>query len=268
MTTTPQPDTTEFDPQHYALTRIAHVALQAGAVLAQSGASVRVVHEGTQMVANGLGAEVLGIRSGYASFEITLARGPYTTTQMMQIGRHGVNHRLDFAVRDLVMRAAGGSMTPDEIEAGLERLQCETPRHPSWLVAVATGAACAAFGRLLGADWPSFVPTLVAAGVGQTVRHALLSRHVNVFVVAAIVGCVAAALGSLGARLAGSGTVELAMMASILLLVPGVPSTNAQTDIMDGYPTMGSARAVTVIMVMVFAVTGLWLADFLLRIYT
>ena len=32
-------------------------------------------------------------------------------------------------------------------------------------------------------------------------------------------------------------------LASILLLVPDVPSTNAQTDIMDGYPTMGSARA-------------------------
>ncbi len=134
-------------------------------------------------------------------------------------------------------------------------------------MAIATGAACAAFGRLLGSDWLSFGPVLAAASIGQGVRHLLLGRRVNVFVVAAIVGCVSAALGGFGARLVGSATTELAMMASILLLVPGVPSTNAQTDVMDGYPTMGSARAVTVIMIMVFAVTGLWLAEFVLRIH-
>jgi len=265
---TPMSDSSEADPNQPSLARIAHVALQVGAILAQSGASVRVVHDGTQMVAAGLGVEVLGMRSGYASFEITLARGPHTMTRMLQIGPHGVNHRLDFAVRDLVVRAAQGGMSPDAIEAELKRLQRDTPRHPPWLVAIATGAACAAFGRLLSADWPAFVPVLAAASVGQGIRHLLLRRSVNVFVVAAIVGCLSAALGGLGARLSGSATIELAMIASTLLLVPGVPSTNAQTDVMDGYPTMGSARAVTVIMIMVFSVTGLWLAEFLLRIHT
>ncbi|KIZ43843.1 MULTISPECIES: threonine/serine exporter family protein [Rhodopseudomonas] len=251
-----------------ALARIAHVAMQAGAILAQSGASVRVVHEGARMVAAGLGVEVLGLRSGYASFEITVAQGPRAVTRMMQIGAHGVNHRLDFAVRELVLRVAQGGMTAEAVEAELKRLQRETPRHSPLLVALATGAACAAFGRLLGADWPAFLPVLAGTAIGQGVRHWLGVRQVNVFVVAAIVGCVAATLGGFGARLAGSATVELAMMASILLLVPGVPSTNAQTDVMDGYPTMGSARAVTVIMIMVFAVTGLWLAEFVLRIHS
>jgi uncharacterized membrane protein YjjP (DUF1212 family) len=264
-----QPDTTEMDDphHHHALDRIAHVTLRAGAILAQSGASVRVVHEGARMIAGGLGVEVLGMRSGYASFEITLERQSRTITRMMQIGPHGVNHRLDFAVRDLVLRVSQGGMSPDDIERELDRLQRDTPRHPPWLVAIATGAACAAFGRLLGADWPSFVPMLAAAGIGQRVRHWLLGRQVNVFVVAAIIGCISAALGGLGARLAGSQTVELAMIAAILLLVPGVPSTNAQTDVLDGYPTMGSARAVWVIMIMVFAVTGLWLAELMLRMH-
>ena len=83
---------------------------------------------------------------------------------------------------------------------------------------------------------------------------------------AAAIAFLAAFLGGFGARLAGSGTINLAMMASILLLVPGVPATNAQTDIMDGFPTMGSARAVAVIMVMVFATTGVWLAEILLGV--
>lgn len=260
----------EIDPvpvRHRMLERIAHVALEVGRILSQNGASVRVAHEGARMIAEGLGVEVLGTRSGYASFEITVGTGRNTITRMIQIGPHGVNHRLDFAVRDLALRASTGGMTPEQIESELARLQRETPRHPPWLVALSTGAACAAFGRLLGADWPSFVPMLVAAGLGQGVRHLLIQRGINVFVIAAIIGCIAATIGGLGARLCGSGTIELAMMASILLLVPGVPSTNAQTDIMDGYPTMGSARAVWVIMIMVFAVTGLWIAESLLRIH-
>lgn len=262
-------DHSQTAPPHirrHTLERIAHAALQIGAILSQSGASLRVAHEGARMVVNGYGVEVLGMRSGYTSFEITVAHGRDAITRMTQIGPHGVNHRLDFAVRELALRASSGTMAPEEIETELARLKRDTPRHPPWLVAIATGAACAAFGRLLGSDWPSFLPVLGAAAVGQGLRHILITRRVNVFVVAAIIGCVSATLGGLGARLVGSHTVELAMMASILLLVPGVPSTNAQTDIMDGYPTMGSARAIWVMMIMVFAVTGLWIAEFLLKV--
>lgn len=260
----------ETDPvriRHRDLERIAHAALEVGAALTQSGASVRIAHEGARLIVVGLGADVLGMRSGYASFEITVGTGVNTITRMIQVGPHGVNHRFDYAVRDLAVRVSRGGMTPAEIEAELERLRAETPRHRPWVVAIATGAACAGFSRLLGADWASFLPVLAAGSVGQGVRHMLLARRLNVFVVTTIIGFVAATLGGLGARLVGSGAVELAMMASILLLVPGVPSTNAQTDIMDGYPTMGSARAVWVVMIMVFAVVGLWLAEITLGLH-
>ena len=145
-------------------------------------------------------------------------------------------------------------------QADLDRILRDTPRHPEWLVAIATGLACAAFGRLLGVDWPAFGPILVAGALGQSLRHRLLSRGMNVFVVVGIVAFGTAALGGLGASLLGSATIGMAMMASTLLLVPGVPATNAQTDIMDGFPTLGSARAVWVVMVMVFAAAGFWLA--------
>jgi uncharacterized membrane protein YjjP (DUF1212 family) len=259
----------ESDPvrmRHRDLERIAHAALRIGCVLMETGACVRVVHEGARRIVAGLGAEVLGVRTGYASFEITVGTSGNTITRMMQVGRHGVNHRLDFAVRDLVKRAETGGMTLEAIEAELTRLVAVTPRHPAWVVALATGTACAAFGRLLSVDWPAFVPVLVAGTVGQYVRHTLLHRGVNVFVVAAFIAFLSGTLGGIGAKLVGSTTVNMAMMASILLLVPGVPSTNAQTDIMDGFPTMGSARAVWVVMVMVFAACGIWLAESVLGV--
>jgi uncharacterized membrane protein YjjP (DUF1212 family) len=252
--------------RHRDLEQIAHVALKIGATLLQTGASVRVVHEGARKITTGLGAEVIGMRAGYGSFEITVGSGGNSITRMIQVGRHGVNHRLDFAVRDLAVKAEAGTMGPEEIDAELGRLKATTPSHPPVVVALATGTACAAFARLLGVDWAGFLPVLVAGSIGQYMRHTLLHRGVNVYVMAAIVAFSSAVLGGIGARLAGSASMNLAMMASILLLVPGVPSTNAQTDIMDGYPTMGSARAVSVAMIMVFAATGVWLAEMALGV--
>jgi uncharacterized membrane protein YjjP (DUF1212 family) len=250
--------------RHRELERIANMALRAGRIMMECGASVSVVHGGVGMIARGFGVEDVGMRSGYASLEITVHAGGNTITRMMQVGRLGVNHRLDQAVRRLAVRVSQGGMSVDEVEAEIGRLVRDTPRHPAWVVAVAVGIACASFGRLLGVDWPAFGAILVAGTVGQYIRHQLLHHGVNVFIVAGLIAFLSATLGGIGSTLLHSGTVSLAMMASILLLVPGVPSTNAQTDIMDGYPTMGSARAVWVLMIMVFASVGVWFAEALL----
>jgi uncharacterized membrane protein YjjP (DUF1212 family) len=252
--------------KHRQLEKIALIALRMARILVECGARVRVVHQGASLVARGLGVEPIGLRTGYASQEITVRSGANTITRMMTIGPHGVNHRLDHAMRALAARVAKGGMTVEEVEAEMDRLVKTTPRHPLWLVSLAVGLACAAFGRLLGIDWLAFGPVFVGGALGQGARMLLLRRGVNAFVVAAAIAFFAAGIAGAAARLAGSTTVNLSMMAAILLLVPGVPATNAQTDILDGYPSMGSARAVTVLMVMVFATCGVWFAEALLGV--
>jgi uncharacterized membrane protein YjjP (DUF1212 family) len=51
------------------------------------------------------------------------------------------------------------------------------------------------------------------------------------------------------------------MTAAVLLLVPGVPSLNAQYDILNGRPTLGSARAVWVAVILIFITIGVWLGQ-------
>lgn len=252
--------------KHRELEKIAMAALRVARILVECGARVRVVHQGATLVARGLGVEPVGLRTGYASQEITVRSGTNTITRMMTIGPHGVNHRLDHAMRRLAVRVSHGGMTVTEVEAEIDRLEKTTPRHPLWLVSLAVGMACAAFGRLLGIDWLAFGPVFVGGCLGQALRMYLHRRGINTYVLAAVIAFTAAGIAGASARLDGSTTVNLAMMASILLLVPGVPATNAQTDIMDGYPSMGSARAVSVLMVMGFATCGVWLAEALLGV--
>lgn len=252
--------------QHRRLEKIAMTALRAAGLMMECGARVRVTHQGAMLIATGLGVETVGLRTGYASIEMTVSSGANTITRMASVGPHGVNHRLDYALRALAVRVSKGGMGAEEVEREIDRLVQETPRHSAWVVAFAVGIACAAFGRLLGIDWAAFGPVLLAGGLGQYVRRLLIGHAVNAYVVAAVIAFLAAALAGFGAQLCHSGTVNLAMMASVLLLVPGVPATNAQTDVMDGFPTMGSARGVSVVMVMVFATTGVALAELILGV--
>lgn len=246
---------------------IAEASLRVARLLMESGARAQVVHEGCRLVAFGLGAEHVELRSGYASLDITVCNGINTVTRMMEVGAQGVNHRLDTAVRQLARRVRKGGMTSFDTIAELTRLETETPRHASWVVAVAVGIACAAFGRLFGVDWPAFVPIVGAGAIGQAVRHALLRRGVNVFVVAAGIAFLSACLGGIGARLAGSATVDLAMIAAVLLLVPGVPAVNALSDIMEGRPTLGSARSISVAMIMMFIAIGMSVAQSVMKVW-
>jgi uncharacterized membrane protein YjjP (DUF1212 family) len=243
--------------RHRQLEQIAMAALESGRLLMETGAKSAVVASGMRKAAAGLGAESAHTRIGYASLEVTVTHGDNTITRMVGVGPHRVDMRLNHAARSLCTRAEGGGLGPREVLEQVRALPGQVARHRRVPIALAAGLACAAFGRLLGSDWIAFAPVLAGSALAQGVRMALAARGTNPFVLTAVVALIAATLAGLGAIWAGSGTVGIAMTASVLLLVPGVPSMNAQTDIMEGYPTMGSARFVTVAMLLIFITVGM-----------
>jgi uncharacterized membrane protein YjjP (DUF1212 family) len=247
-----------------SLEPIAMVALDAGRMLMEAGASGNSIDEIVGKFARGLGANRVDLRIGYASLAITIGIGESGITRMREVGHLGVNQRLDQELWRLADRVSGGELTTEQTQAELARLATKTPRHSTWVMAVAVGLACAAFGRLLGVDRAGTVPVFFASAIGQFVRRELLTRHVNVFICASLVSFLSSLLGGLWATWAGSETISTAMVASILLLVPGIPAVNAQNDILEGHPTLGSARAVTVAVILIFAVAGLWFGQVLL----
>ncbi|WP_242468780.1 threonine/serine exporter family protein [Rhodovibrio salinarum] len=243
--------------RHRHLEQIAMAALESGRLLMETGAKSTVVATGMRKAALGLGAEQVHTRIGYASLSLTVTHGHNTISRMIGVGHHRVDMRLNHAVRSLCTRVEQGGLTPQDVSQEIRSLTGQIPHHKRIVATLAAGLACAAFGRLLGTDWISFVPILAASAVAQGVRMALAARGTNTFVLIAVVALVASGLAGLGAMWVDSGTIGIAMTAAVLLLVPGVPSMNAQTDIMEGYPTMGSARFVTVAMILIFITVGM-----------
>jgi len=244
-----------------SLEDIAMLALEFGRLLMEAGASGRCVEEIAMQVASGLGAIRIDVRVGYASLSITVGIGMDGITRMCKVGSLGVNQSFYHGLRELASRIEQGNFTAAEGRAELNHLLHVSERHPYWVVALAVGVACAAFGRLLNVDWPAVGPIFVASAFGQMVRRQLALRHINVFISAAVVAFLGSVLSGLGARWAGSQTMARDMVVPVLLLVPGVPSFNAQLDILEGRPTLGSARAVWVAVMLVFMTVGVWLAQ-------
>lgn len=256
-------DTSETPP---ALEPIAMAALDAGRMLMEAGAAAKSVEWIVEQFAYGLGADRVDLRIGYASLAITIGIGPSGITRMRKVGHLGVNQRLDRELRHLARRVANHEYSSaPAAHAALLDLAKTTPRHSTWVMAVAVGLACAAFGRLLNVDWLAIPAVFLASAIGQLLRRDLLARHVNHFICATLVSFFAALLAGFGARWAGSATIPPAMIAAILLLVPGVPAVNSQSDILEGHPTLGSARAVSVVMTLIFVAAGLSLAQMFLN---
>ena len=243
---------------------LAMTALDAGRMLMEAGARAKSVERIVDIFARGLGAERVDLRVGYASLEITVGAGESGITRMRKVGPVGVNQQLEQRLWDLAERVARRGLTIEQVSAELARIEMETPRHSAWVVALAVGLACAAFGRLLGVDWAGIGPVFVASTVGQYVRGVLHSRRVDNFICTTLVSFASCVLAGVGARAARSETETTAMVAAILLLVPGVPALNAQSDILEGRPTLGSARVVTVVMTLIFIAAGLWVGRALL----
>ena len=247
-----------------ALEPITMAALDAGRLLMEAGANARSVEEIVELVARGLGADRVDLRIGYASLAVTIGVGTFGITRMRKVGPLGVNQQLNQKLWGLAQRVFGRELTVEQTRDSLARLMVETPRHNRWLTSVGVGLACAAFGRLLGVDWHGTGPVFLAAALGQFVRGRLLHNRVNAFLCTALISFLSSMLGGLLAKWQGSATVTTAVIASVLLLVPGIPAVNAQSDILEGHPTLGSARAVTAAMTVVFIAAGLWVSRVLL----
>jgi uncharacterized membrane protein YjjP (DUF1212 family) len=243
------------------LPQVASLCLSAGRLLLETGASGRTVHEASNDIVRALGCDSAEVFCQHAAILITIHRGPESFVQMSKVSEHGVNLRRAQAVRQHIRDLAAGQLDLAGAQSAIDRVPETTGAYPVWFVCLATGLACAAFGRLLGADWPSFGPILGAAAGGQWLRHLLLRQRHNVFVVAGVISFVSAFVAGLGARMCGSAHDAIAMAAAVLLLVPGVAVLNAQIDILEGKPNLAAARALRVLYLLMFMALGLVIAQ-------
>jgi len=246
-------------PLNYeALRDIIDLALWSGQILLQHGASSERVEETVHRIGTGLGCNWLDVNVTLQAITITAISGEDFRTKTRRIVRSNVNFQIVAEVNDLGHKVSNGQLGPRQVSHQLAALEAEPPGYEQWLTTLAVMLALAAFSQLLGGDWVAFVATLVGGGVGMLVRQLLAHRYFNPYIIV-VASAFAASLTAAAVDLWRlTSTPGVAMVASVLFLVPGVPLINAAQDLMRGYTTNGIGRGVDGLIISMAIAIGLF----------
>jgi uncharacterized membrane protein YjjP (DUF1212 family) len=242
------------------LADIVDMALTAGELLMKNGAESQRVEETVRLLGTGLGCDWGSVLVSYNTIMVTHASGNEFRTKIRRVENIGVNMRVIEDISHVAHRVEAGKLDRASVRAKLEQIRAVPRGYNRWVTALAVGSACAAFSRLLGGDWPVFGVALLASGVAVIVREQLAKRGLNALLVVIMTAFAAGGLVGLVSWFQFSPRPELALVASVLFLVPGVPGINAVEDLIKGHIVVGLARAANSVLIVLAIVLGLILA--------
>lgn len=236
------------------------VSLWAGQMLLQHGADSQRVEETIHHIGTGLGCNWMDILISPNAIIVTTISGADFRTKIRRVVRMGVNmHQID-AINEISRRVSDGELDRFQLRVELERLDNLPHNYNRWLVVVMVGLACAAFARLFGGDFPVMSITFAASSVAMFIRQELNKLHLNTFLIITITAFIAGIIAGLASRYDIGKEPQIAMAASVLLLVPGVPLINAAEDVINGHMVIGFVRGFTGGLIALCIALGLFLA--------
>lgn len=152
------------------------------------------------------------------------------------------NAALQARVHSILQRVRDGEIDATHALTLLNQIEAETPKHPSWLVALVLGLAAAALACLLGADAAGATAAGIGTGLGLLARRELGRRHFNLLMLPFTAALIGAVLSGIAIRFGWTGTPGLALIVPSLMLIPGPHLINALLDLVDNYLPMSLAR--------------------------
>jgi len=144
----------------------------------------------------------------------------------------------------------------DELEERFQKI-LNTPPMNRWLVLYLISQANMAFCLLFGGDLVSGLFVFLGTFCGFLLRQELNRRHVYHYLTVVLSAFVASFVVGLGAKFGFEEFPKIALSASVLYLIPGVPFINGMMDILDGYVLNGISRLLTAVMIVVSITVGL-----------
>ena len=171
--------------------------------------------------------------------------------------RHGpLNFFYNAELSRLSWFAYDNHLTLDELEERFQKI-IQTPPMNRWLMLYLISQANMAFCLLFGGDLMSGLFVFLGTFCGFLLRQELNRHHVYHYLTVVLSAVVASFIVGVGAKLGYEEMPKIALSASVLYLIPGVPFINGMMDILDGYVLNGISRLLTAVMIVVSITVGL-----------
>ncbi|NKF49635.1 threonine/serine exporter family protein [Shewanella sp. WXL01] len=237
---------------------ITRLVVQCAQLLLAYGAESELVEEISQRLGKALGLASVELSISSNSLVLTsLVHGRCITTTR-RIRAHGINMMVVCELQRICLLAEKGLYTANEVRRRLSKIE---PRsYPAKAVVPMIGLSCASFCHLFGGDLMACVLTFFASAIGMSVRLFFAKRHYNLLVNFAITAFCINVIAQLGYLFPITDTPQIAMAASVLLLVPGFPLINAISDMVKGHMNVGISRWGNATLLTLASVIGITIA--------
>jgi uncharacterized membrane protein YjjP (DUF1212 family) len=252
---------TELSPQELA--DILRVTCRIGVLMLRSGAASFRADQTMERLALVLGAERIDSYVTPTGVIVSVYSGREHRTQITRITSLAVDMNRVVEVELLSGNLKTGA-TPQEIAAELDRIEHVPPNYPPWIVVLAVAVACGAFAFIVGGGLIEAFAAMVGAGAAQAIRLRMVRAKLNPIVVTVVCSAIATAV-SYGLLQAAPhlGIVpklpRAGVVASVLLMVPGVPLVTAMLDLTRYDLVSGIARGAYAFILLVSIAIGMLL---------
>ncbi|MDO9325564.1 MAG: threonine/serine exporter family protein [Methanoregula sp.] len=248
-------ESSEPDPEGHRV----DLYLDLGRTLYESGASVQRISDSVRYCAHTLGDDDVHAFVGNEAIEVGRRTGERTQIRMHAFREPvRVNATILQGVSRILASFATSGTTPESVRGRLRALQDQPPVFPAWLTVIAVGAACAAFALLNNADLLSLWVVFIAASIGFATKLYAVPRAGNLYLTVLLSALLASVSALILLPFSRTATPEIALISSLLFLVPGTILINGGLDIIRDHTGCGIARLVSV-MAQLLVITGVLL---------
>ena len=246
---------------------ITRIALWAGQLLLQHGAESALIESIVHRLGTALGCDWVDVAITINALIITTTSQQRFVTKTRRVVDRGIDMRRVSEIERLCVMAEKRIIDVAEVRRRLRFISDHHRPYNRYLVVLMIGLSCAAFSRLAGGDWPVFAMTFCASALAMYVRQEIAQRHFSPLINFAVTAAVATSVAALAPALQLGNKPQLAIVASVLLLVPGFPFMNAITDMVKGHVNVGLARwtmalllstCVAIGILLAMNITGVW----------
>lgn len=229
-----------------------------GVLMLRSGAASFRVEEVMRRVASVLDVHSIDMFVTPSGMILTLIESGPPRTLTLKIPPIGVDMARISALEEL-SRTLPESITLPELSQRLDLIEHCPPTYSRLIVILMVGLACGSFAVILGGGAVEFVAAMGGAMLAQYLRFRLLAAQVSPYLVTTVCAAGATLIAEIVVRLSNAPTPRAALIASVLLLVPGVPFITALLDLVHLDLMSGIARGVYAALLLMFIGLGMLL---------
>ncbi|MEP7289179.1 MAG: threonine/serine exporter family protein [Chloroflexota bacterium] len=238
----------EYSPSE--LIEALNVVARVGILMLQSGASSFRAKDIMDRIAAKLAIEQLDTFVTPTKMIVIVNNGQANYTRAFKVPSLGVNMARVSAL-EVLSRAMADSTSPAELTKLVDEIEQRAPEYPRFVVIGAVAIACGAFAVILGGGLPEFATATCAAAVAQWLRFRMIALRLSPYLIAATCSAIAATISFGLVHLLNAPLPHLGLIASVLLLVPGVPLVTAILDFMHFDFISGMARSIFAALILV-----------------